>query len=483
MNLELRDPEALQAWLGAGLCLTRLQRPEAQSLGRAAAWVRAALSDAPALPPPGVLADVGWLLERGGQLTAPEGLEVAAPGLRRAMRAYEDHLLGRLAADRRFEAAADAVARLDASLRAEAVALLVDQVLRRIGFDGAVAVTPAAARRVLGRPAAELLALGLAEVRRLEASEGDTGALLAAGYERLAARTRHASVLLTDQDVFTLENLDVLRRLTQRVAIQQMVDAAEQLERTLPRRMRRRPRRRGVTATRIEDENTYPAGGFSSISTSGSMENLVCSELIYMEDGDDFDLFDVRYSENELLYYTRDDSVFLRNHRAITILLHPDLTRARFKDAELPWQRLVLLFGLLLCTVRRLIEWLDDEALRFDLRFVSDRSRGAERDPLAAERELCALLLREWVDKGVVSVDVVDPAQAAALRGTELILVELHGAPPPEHNLPAPRRPVVLEVSGPLPRVSGPFPAGPPPRGGAWQAWTAAARALLSQLL
>ena len=45
--------------------------------------------------------------------------------------------------------------------------------------------------------------------------------------------------------------------LTQRVAIQQMVDAAEQLERTLPRRMRRRPRRRGVIATRIEDENTY----------------------------------------------------------------------------------------------------------------------------------------------------------------------------------------------------------------------------------
>jgi len=482
VNLELRDPAALQAWLSAGLCLTRLQRPDAQSLGRSAAWVRASLSDAPALPPPGVLADVGRLLERGGQLMAPDGLEVAAPGLRRAMRAYEDHLLGRLAADRRFEAAADAVARLDASLRAEAVALLVDQVLRRIGFDGAVAVTPAAARRVLGRPAAELLELGLAEVRRLEASEGGTGALLAAGYQRLAARTRHASALLTDQDVFTLENLDVLRRLTQRVAIQQMVDAAEQLERTLPRRMRRRPRRRGVTATRIEDENTYPAGGFSSISTSGSMENLVCSELIYMEDGDDFDLFDVRYAENELLYYTRDDSVFLRNHRAITILLHPDLTRARFKDAELPWQRLVLLFGLLLCTVRRLIEWLDDEALHFDLRFVSS-PKGAEVDPLAAERELCALLLREWVDKGVVSVGLIDPAPAAALRGSELILVELHGASPPELSLPAPRRPVVLEVSGPLPRVSGPFPAAPPPRGGPWQAWTAAARALLSQLL
>ena len=291
-------------------------------------WIRASLSDAPTLPPVGVIVDVGRLLECGGSFDATAAMVISHPQLGQAIRGYEEQFLGRLAGDRRFEAAADAIARLSGELRNEGVALLVAQLLQRIHFDHAVAITPLRARRVLGRPAIELREEGLARLR-VSSTDEEAGelALLTHSYQRLVACARHASTLLTDRDIFTLENLDLLRSLTQRVAIQQMVDAAEQLENALPRRIRRRPRRRGVTPTRMEDENTYPAGGFSSISTLGSLENLVCSELIYMDDNIDYDLFDVRYSEGELLYYTRDDSVFLRNRREIIILLHPHLYR------------------------------------------------------------------------------------------------------------------------------------------------------------
>ena len=94
--------------------------------------------------------------------------------------------------------------------------------------------------------------------------------------------------------------------------------------------------------TSLTDEDHYPTGGFSSIATTGTMENLVISELIYMEDPADkdaaggVDLFDLRYAEGELLYYTRDESQFVRDHRAVGFALSSDLTRARIKDRGAP---------------------------------------------------------------------------------------------------------------------------------------------------
>jgi hypothetical protein len=223
------------------------------------------------------------------------------------------------------------------------------------------------------------------------------------------------------------------------------------------------------------------------------MENLVCSELIYMEDDAEFDLFDVRYSEGELLYYTRDDSVFLRNHRAITILLHPDLGRARFKDAELPWQRLVLVFGLLLCAVRRLHDWLGHEALL--LRFVFLDGEDGQPSPLAEEKQLLGLLLREWIERGTVQVTAgrLDGAllggeAAAVLLACEApraaLFDELPAAPGRTRRGPAPHS-VFFGVGQPRPRVRAAGLA--PQREGSptstLAGWHEATRALLEQLI
>ncbi|EDM73981.1 hypothetical protein PPSIR1_14440 [Plesiocystis pacifica SIR-1] len=48
------------------------------------------------------------------------------------MDAYEEHVLGRLAADYRLESARDALAGLDEELRPAATAVFVEQVLTRL---------------------------------------------------------------------------------------------------------------------------------------------------------------------------------------------------------------------------------------------------------------------------------------------------------------------------------------------------------------
>jgi hypothetical protein len=223
--------------------------------------------------------------------------------------------------------------------------------------------------------------------------------------------------LLAEADVFVLENLTVLSSLTQRLAIEQIVEVSEELIQNLPRRMKPKfSKRAGRTPTNIEDEDRYPIGGFSSIATFGSLENLVTSELIYMdENSDDVDLFDMRYVEGELLYYTRDESVFIRSRRVVTFVFEPELVRARFKDQGMRWQRLVAAMGLLSAVVQKLSAWLAEEGLFFRVLFVQSN----RDDPLEAERGLCRLLLREWIEKEMAEVVEIDSTEAAVARAEE----------------------------------------------------------------
>jgi hypothetical protein len=400
MAREIRDRDEAELWLGAGLTVGRL----GVDLAAVTPWLVATVSESGMLPPAGVVADVGALLG-GKPFELGQPIHVSDARLRAAVQSYEEQVLGRLSVEARMEAAIDAVAKLPVDLRKDAVALVVGKLVERTRFTGGVAMSPAIARRLAKRPASELAKEGHAALR------GAFGERLASAYEELVRGARATGTLIGDAEIFALENLTVLGSLNQRVAVEEMVAVAEELSAALPRRLRKRGPTRGVVQTQVEDESTYPIGGFSSMSTSGSMENLVCSELIYMEDtpagGGEVDLFDMRYTEQELLYYTRDESVFVRGRRVITFAILPELVEARFKDAGARWQRIVIAFGAILCAVRRLTDWLSEEGLLFRVVFVAD---GPRRSPLVEEMALSALLLREWIEKGVAEV-----AEAASL--------------------------------------------------------------------
>jgi hypothetical protein len=496
MSAELRGPQDAERWLCAGLCLARQEGPTPEALSVAVPWLLATLAESPDLPPPALVSDLGRLVS-GVPLSPTLPVPDTLPRLRAAVRAYDDHVLARLAAESHLDAVSSALARLPEALRPRGVAFLVARVLARLGFTAGTALSPALARRVLDRPPSELLHTGYTALRE----PGADAALerLAEGYEALASAARRAQALLGDTEAFTLENLEHLQGKAQRMALEQAVEAAEALSQTLPPKLRARPVSSGPTPSALEDEAAFPQGGFASVSNVGSLENLVTSELVYMEDEPSLDLFDVRYVEGELLYYTRDESLAVRRRRVITFALLPGLADARVKDAGVRWQRAVVALGLVLCLVRRLSAWLTAEDLRFRVVFVQD-DRGLS--PLEAERGLCELLLREWRARGTVEVLTAPDLEAVlseASAGTKRARVDvllLDTARQGAHDaLEANARLGLhlLDLSGPAPRVRvlkskagarGPSEDAPTgPAGTPWDAWTGAALELARSLL
>jgi hypothetical protein len=417
--------DAAGDFVAAGLALTRLVPPGAEAAVRSGPWILTTMGERLDLPPVGVIADLGALLF-GASLDAlrvPSASAADDRALAAALRRYEDGVLGRLAADARLTTAGYAVARLPKEMHAQAVGLLVASVLSRVGFDAGVELEPGVVRTLTERTPRDTAQRGFDVLR----NDAAVRVRLTEGYSALVRGAQKARDLLGDADLFALENLTVLGSLTQRLAITFVMHAEEAMAAAIPKRLPRKRRKEGSIATSLEDESAYPVGGFSSVSTSGSLENLVTSELIYMNPpgpggapkDDAIDLFDMRYVEGELLYYTRDEAIFVRRRRVVVLALEADLVRARVKDPGVPWQRIVLVLALVVVVTKKLVELLGEEALDVRVTFLWD-PRGST--PLADEKALAELLLREWIDRGLASVTetswtaVVETAEEEARR-------------------------------------------------------------------
>jgi hypothetical protein len=473
---ELRSAADVASWLAIGLALRRVH--DDQDHGPA---ILACANELPALPPPGVIADLSALL--GGARVGLATPLAAAESLRAAIRAYDDDVLARLVMTPRFDDVLAAYAHLAAADQPAAVALVVGAICERSGFGGA-SVSPATLRRALLRPREEREADG-----RVELAGGPMAELVASAYLQLARGARQCRALVDDRDVFAVDHLSVLRDLGGRMTADHIASAADALGRTLPRRLPARREQRGSRDTNLADDSLYPAGGFSAIMPGGAnanIENLVASELAYMEDDDAAspDVFTVRYVEGELLYYTRDDSVFRRRRHVIGIALGEDLDDARVKDRDLPWQRLVLSLGLVVAAVRWLGDQLGDEALAIRIAFPPKL--------LAEEREILALLLDAEIARGMVVI-TAEPRSAAAAASADAghgaiadLIVISAGPVPATPPLPRGLRALHVDVSGAAPVVSELAPrrsdAGAE-TGDAWRQWGEAAEDVLRWLV
>src|SRR5208283_2394504 len=127
--------------------------------------------------------------------------------------------------------------------------------------------------------------------------------------------------VLGSEDIFELEHGTALVEMGQRVALRQLLVAADRLEAALPHHRVRPLAGRREVPTRVLDEDTYPVGGYSSVSTRGSIESLLHSQLAFMEKDERPDLFDIKYIRDELLYYSRDENQFLRRRRTFEFAL------------------------------------------------------------------------------------------------------------------------------------------------------------------
>jgi hypothetical protein len=407
-TFELRDLDEARQFLAQGLWLQRVRAPAAALVRPALRWALEVASAGQPLPPVGFVADLGHAA-LGADGEAKSGREaVHVPGLPPGLvRTYEDHVLGKFYADWTFARAGDALRRYQGEGQerdqARGLAFLLSQFRARADFAG-VELSPGVIKALLESPPQEALAQGWDSLER----EG-LHPLLEELYGSLIAASRRSAEVLAPEDVFELEHGTALAEFGERVALRQVLQAAARLEATLPAQRIRPLAGRQEVPTRVLDEDTYPVGGFSSLSTRGTVESLLHSQLAFMETDERPDLFDVKFLRDELLYYARDENQFLRRRRSFVFALFPDLRHTRVKDPSLPYQRGVLLLALALVVVRRLSDWLSTDALRFDFLFLREDDEG---EPLARERELLEMLFREPIETGTVVVSAEVPADS-----------------------------------------------------------------------
>jgi hypothetical protein len=362
----------------------------------------------PLLHAPTFVLDLTVLLQ--GERLAPVH-PVAPPPVREALRAYEDHVLARLTSDRRWTRVSEGVVSAAKEHKTAAVAMVVTQVLGRLGIEGGTGVSQAAVRRLEGLPIAELLDQG-----RVALNDTETAARVAEGLLLLAKAARRTREVLSDAEIFVVENIASLKTLGARVGLAQLATAAQLVEERLPARLRGHVFEEGDAPTSLEEDSAFPVGGFSSIATVGTLENLVTSELIYMDDEGAArpDLFDVRFVEGELLYYSRDESVAVRKKRRVVLVFDASLSWARVLDPKATYQRLVWLLGSMTALVRKMAGWFDTEALTFELVFV----RGREA-PLQEELGVTSLVLREFRERGQVELREAETMAQACTEARE----------------------------------------------------------------
>ncbi|HKI38489.1 MAG TPA: hypothetical protein VKA46_41960 [Gemmataceae bacterium] len=396
---ELRDLDEARQFLAQALWLQRVRAPAAAMVRPLLRWALEIAAAGQALPPVGFVADLGhaalgadWEAKSLREAVHVPGLP---PGL---MRTYEDYVLGKLYADWTFARAGDALRRYQGEGQerdqARGLAFLLNQFRGRADFAG-VELSPGVIKALLECPPQEALAQGWDSLSR----EG-LHPLLEELYQSLIAASRRTAEVLAPEDVFELEHGTALAEFGERVALRQVLQGAARLEATLPVRRIRPLAGRQEVPTRVLDEDSYPVGGFSSLSTRGSVESLLHSQLAFMETDDRPDLFDVKFLRDELLYYARDENQFLRRRRSFVLALFPDLRHTRVKDPSLPYQRGILLLALILVVVRRLSDWLSTDALLFEFLFV--RQEDEKGEPLERERELLEMLFREPIENGTV---------------------------------------------------------------------------------
>lgn len=390
--IELRDLDAARDFVLQSAMLQRVGEPRSGGLRAALEWSLVIAASGQPLPPVGFVGDLGQILcgsecdwRPRRRSTDPVGLPAGVA------RAYEDLVLGHCVIDESLARAGVVIRRLDERQRGRGIAFVVQQFRERSPFGG-VLLSPGVIKTILELADADLVQRGWSSLRA-----GGMMPMIADLYAGLIAAIRRRGEVLARADVFELERGTALAELSQRIALRQLLALTSQFVGAMTDAPRPRALPREVP-THVRDDDVYPVGGFASISNRGSIESLLHSQLAYMESEAERrpDLFDVKFLRDELLYYSRDENQFWRRRQRFVFVFAADLVRSRFKDPELPAQRVICLLAWACAAVQTLTNWLSTDSLQFEFYFPSV----GDEQPLAHERALIELVFHDMIHHG-----------------------------------------------------------------------------------
>ena len=405
----LRGPAVADYLLGSLLYCARHPADLPELLPRALRWYRH-LCDQHIRLPLGVVLDLGYLLLQGDDFRFRDYF--ADRRLDRAEQVLRDQYEQRVLLRRLQETSFGRLAGLLRSLREqdEALSLVLELLLRpvaarlsqRYEFDlGGLTDLAVDPRRL-----ADHLA-------QFEQAVERPGVLLGQVEEVVrAASLIDLDQRLAEEDFYEIEHIRVFPRASLR-EVARGIKRAERLLGSLPRIDARGLRERALARTNLASVGTYPVGGIAELSARGPIENLVPSELLYLEKGSEVDLFSLRYAENELLRWLRDGAVLHLMRRTIVFYLDESdalLGPVTVGDTERGLRGVKLLrcvLGLVLSLVGDLVRVFAHDDVRFELCLVQPEGAaaalGAERREVA---EVLRLLLADREAAGTASVVV-----------------------------------------------------------------------------
>lgn len=367
--------DQLQPALLAQAQLCGADEPPGEAMPRALRWLRAAWEAGEDHLPLLLVHDLGHLLLRGHDFRFVSGRRLDAwSGPRRSLRLrYEDQVLGTWSLDPGVRQLHVAVAGMPTALQDAAIqhALVLALARPLRGLSGLLRGNPAHLRSCwtqLNHALAHLdVGADPGEPRSSDPGEpapdtpdpdgvsGDDAlpeawsdwadALLQSLVAHLGPER-----LFTEEDLWEVEHLEQLPSDSARLALRELHASARRIGH-LPTgavlTVRQAARQIPVD---VEEAGSYPTGGFDAISTQGRFENLVRTEISYVGEGSGhggLDLFDLRYIEGELLYYTRDQSPLLDSVRTLSVVFDRP-SELRTKHRQLAAQTLVLVQSLAL---------------------------------------------------------------------------------------------------------------------------------------
>ncbi len=163
------------------------------------------------------------------------------------------------------------------------------------------------------------------------------------------------------------------------------------------------------SSTALHDAGSYPTGGLEEVSTGGSIENLVRSELVWRDADPHVDLFALRWAEGDLLYYVRDSGVLHRKRRALAVVLEP--APLRLKKAGHVVSASVLAYAFAARVAEDLLDLFGGDGARVTVHLLSPEADRADRE----EHRLMERLLADPIRRGVASVSLVAELEPSAL--------------------------------------------------------------------
>lgn len=399
---------ALRAWAylsGHGGAL-------AETLPPALGWLRALWEEGLDALPLDLVHDLGVLLAEGRAFAFASSRDLAEwPDEERAARLeYEDRVLGRWVLDPSVSEAHVAIAGLAGEVRTRALAHAIGLALGPAARRADVAAGNPALLRSAWREATALLAAWPARFGAWEEPPADAAwrdwALEQRG--RILAELA-APRLFSPEDLWEVAHLAELPSDSARLALRELHAAVAAIGGVGPAAAMLVKRRAQEVPVADEDSSHYPAGGFDALSTRGRFENLVRSEVAYVDEGRDvlesIDLFDVRFAQGELLFYTRDESPLFDQRRRVAVVIDRP-SELRHKHPDLTAQTLVLAHAAALRLQGDMVQVFGAAGVEFDLRW---RVTGAaDREAAEEEARLMALTLGDDVAHNRVTLGTIE---------------------------------------------------------------------------